>query len=1189
MREFVGSPHDIAVGRVAQSRGWIDPGALRSVYGSLPPHLGLADALVQHGLLSPAQVQDIYRELAAGQTVQLPPPAQGRTEVWAGPPGGAAATLPPGATPGSPPGADAASRLGPDGTATLAPGQVAGGSGSSLDAATLIGGGSAPAISASSTGALPQPGEVMAGRYGILRVLGQGGMGAVYLADDRQRGNQVALKVMLPGAAGDGALIRFQREAEALAKVDDHVGIVRIRDYGVEGGLPYAALDLIEGGDLRERIKAEGALPIDEAVRLTAEVARAIHHCHERNILHRDLKPANIMVRSADGAPFVTDFGLAYDSEDKTERLTQTGQVMGTPAYMPPEQAEGDKELMDARSDVYGLGAILYELLAGQVPFSGEGMSIIKKVLLDEPQDLREHRAEVSLDLARIQQKAMAKDSELRYPSAAALADDLERLQRGEPIQARPPTRAERMRWRRSQGDKRALAEFVGVRILLPLGLVLALALGAFQIRPRERFQVEGIFRERVPIVVAGQIAFPGTPAAGELKQEATLLANNLAAIHGVDLKNPERPDDSLRALLELEGPIADPQRRELLAAYLVRLDVAFGVRPRAASADLDAEAVTLDLLREYGFGRGDALKEAPLVPNKPPAGTPRNAAKLLRALAKVCDLLNEHEGSGWKDALDAKPEPWASGKLAEDLGGALEPFGGSEAWSEAVQIRQRAIKEKQAIAQVSILEKEIRAGRVNRRQTLAVLQRAAERLGEDRTVLETPLLKLGMAALEGFQSGGDSKELVEVFSDPHVADMIDWERAQARVKELGGKASPDSLARRYFKKGSKTPPASVLVLSLRLGMRFTFMKRQPDHYAAELSKLIEAGKRSLGGASGAAYLLYADAQSLRAHNSDTERANPDVLLRIATSYASALGPDALPLDLAPYEEVSIDRPRTPLAPRWARYAEARLYRVLCDYEHYLAASGAPLGAGRPQRLETLALTGLAWFLDRGSKASLGEQVHAINALAGRLIDAGRSLSPEDHSKAKLQLVSCLDEVIEALLKLSKRFAGAAQPEEVEVSEVDRGVPLKHVPRYLAGLLEAYFSALQFEDYPRCLARVRDVHSRYRASIGRSSRHLFKAGIQLCLGRHAVPGALDDALLELRSFIEHLERPAAQDKEGRYRMDGAQAWLAQVFALRKELAKGREVHEAALAAGGGTHPHWKKILPLLGEADPKDE
>jgi protein kinase-like protein len=1234
MGAVVGSPHDIAIGRMAQDRGWVDPAALRSVYASLPPQLSLAEALQQRGLLQPGQVQALLQELGLQSA---PPPG---TAHWSPPSPASAQTLPiapPGANHSpadsnqtlhlSPPGHPASGRYaqppsdsshtlplpGPgsavtfvggaqDGTATLPPGAPGpaqsgyqsgypgvhqSGSGSSMDAATLMGGPPANlSNSGSSAGALPEPGSVLAGRYEILRVLGQGGMGAVYLANDRQRSAQVALKVMLPGAAGEQALIRFQREAEALAKVDDHIGIVRIRDYGSEGGLPYAALDLIEGGDLHDRIKSEGPLPVEEAVRLTAEVARAIHHCHERSILHRDLKPANVMVRTADGAPFVTDFGLAYDAEDATERLTQTGQVMGTPAYMPPEQAEGDKEHIDERSDVYGLGAILYELLAGEAPFRGEGMAIIKKVLLDEPRDLHERRAEVPLDLARIQQKAMAKDPELRYASAADFASDLERLQRGEPILARPPTHAERMRWRRQQGDKRAIASYVGLRFLLPIGLVLGLALAGFQIRPWERFQVGSQFSEGIPKVLAEPIVYPGKKRAGDLKHEATQLVNSLAAIHGVEVENMERPNLALWELIS-RPELAEHPRIDLLRAYALRLDVALGDRPQEPASELDPEGATLDLLREVGFGKGPPLETAsPL--GSLPEGAPESASSLLKTLGRVETRLRSHEEQGWRDALGSKPDAWGTKKLLERLQARLKPLGGSGAWTQFLELRQREIKREAALRQVQAVADQVRGGRANRIRIINTCQRALDRLEDEPAVsaraLAPAFSSLGDAALvamhaEDTSDVNRSQHVVEVFSDPQVGKFVDWEQAAARLKASGEESAADNLARTYVQTGQM--PTSVLVLCLRLGTRHkSFIEGRPDHYAAELKQLIRS--RS-GGASAAAFLLYGDAQNFRARRTEVDRDNPEIILQTCSSYASALGPASLPVP-AGLHELKVETPSLPLSDRWASYAEARLFTLLSDYEHYVNVGRRAGSEERQSRMRTLLSSGLTWFEKRGALAPLGEQVNVMNALSRLSREASLFLSAQDYDGLKHRVVACLDQVIEALLTLSERFGGKSARVKVAISELDQGVGPDHLQRNLCGLLEGYYSALQSDDYERCIKRVREVHARYQANMGGPSPKIYKASVQLSLGM----GKLTDAKVEVEGLLAFYAKLSSGSGSATFedlaeRVDGAEAWLAQVYAMGKDLKRAREIREAALAKGGGKHDHWTKILPLLRE------
>lgn len=1229
---------------MAQDRGWVDPAALRSVYASLPPQLSLAQALVQRGLLQPAQAQALLQELGAhqGATVQLPagasptvqlpaggasptvqlpaggasptfhlapgsPPPMAGTARWA--PGESAQTLPPPASGRYVPPSDANHTLpltppGPGSHfAAQAPGLAQSGSGSSMDAATLMGGPPAQ-LSSSGTGALPQPGEVMAGRYGIVRVLGQGGMGAVYLADDRQRGTQVALKVMLPGAAGEQALIRFQREAEALAKVDDHVGIVRIRDYGVEAGLPYAALDLIEGGDLHDRIKAEGPLPVAEAVRVTAEVAKAIHHCHERSILHRDLKPANVMVRTADGAPFVTDFGLAYDAEEEAERLTQTGQVMGTPAYMPPEQAEGDKEHIDERSDVYGLGAILYELLAGEAPFRGDGMAIIKKVLLDEPQDLHERRPEVPPDLARIQQKAMAKDPALRYASAAELAADLERFERGEPIQARPPTRAERQRWRRKQGDKRAIAAYVGVRFLLPIALVLGLALSVFWFRPWERYLVSAALGDHVPQVLSQGLVFPGDKGAGELNSQATQLASHLAKIHRVEGLD-QRPSLALRQLLEREDVVSDPAERALLRSYSIRLDVASGLTLPEIPEEGDPEAPTLRLLRTLRFGAdpADAAK-IPALP-APPEGAPKSLLETLEVAQRVESYLETHEERGWKKAIQGGQGAWSTGDLERRLGSALKAYGGVDRWRSFCNDRLRRTKLDHARGQLRRVIAAVDKRRADRRMILSSCGILREHLEAeprvDSSLVDEEFLRLGETALvrmqvKAVQDIKTVKGMVELFSDPQVADLVDWERVKARIEAKGVENIADSLARPYIKGGLM--PTNVLVLCLRLGTRHaTFVNGRFKHYAAELERLI-AARKDKGGASRAAYLLLADCQNLLARQTDVDRANPEIILKIVTSLANTLGPDLLPIpkDLYPLD---LQTPQGTLEERWTLYAKARLFTHLSDYEHYRLEAiwqsatseeaRAERAKARPkednERMHALSRAGLAWFAREGPQVSIGEQANSIGALARSAREASLFLPKQDALELRDASLSGVDLVIEALLAYSERISGKGEKVEVQINQLDQGLDPEHLQRNLCGLLEAYYVVLQKIDYPRCLKRVREVHQRYQANIGTPSPYLYKASIQLSLGMEQWA----DAKVEIEDLLEFYARVEAGKTTVSYddlpeRVDGVEGWYAQALIGLDELSRAREIYARAQAKGGGTHKHWKQLLSdLRGE------
>ncbi len=310
------------------------------------------------------------------------------------------------------------------------------------------------------------------GPFTIERELARGGMGVVYVAVHPRLGRPVALKLLLEAEASEEERERFAIEARAAARLR-HPNIVGIHTVGEHQGRPYLVMDLIEGESLQERIRREGPLPPREAATLTETLARALSYAHSRAILHRDLKPANVLLsRSAE--PLITDFGLAKDVAAQDRGLTRTGQVMGTPAYMPPEQADGLLDQIDRRADIYALGATLYAMLTGRPPFSGpRAINILHQVLHDEPSPPRALRPELAIDLETICLTCLAKEPERRYDSAQQLADDLGRYLRDESIAARRPSRGERLRrWlRKNHRSVRAVAATAAAAALLLVGL----------------------------------------------------------------------------------------------------------------------------------------------------------------------------------------------------------------------------------------------------------------------------------------------------------------------------------------------------------------------------------------------------------------------------------------------------------------------------------------------------------------------------------------------------------------------------------------------------------------------------------------------------------------------------------------------------------------------------------------------
>jgi WD40 repeat protein/tRNA A-37 threonylcarbamoyl transferase component Bud32 len=315
--------------------------------------------------------------------------------------------------------------------------------------------------------------------YEVLGVLGRGGMGVVYKARQIGLNRLVALKMIRPEAvASPEHRARFRTEAEAVARLQ-HPNIVQIHEVGEHAGRPFLSLEFMAGGSLGQRLDGT-PLPARQAAEMVQALAQAVHHAHQHEIIHRDLKPVNVLLTGDPGTPLgectpkITDFGLAKKRDDPAGQTLESA-ILGTPSYMAPEQAAGRVREVSPRTDVYALGAILYECLTGRPPFKGTTVDeTLEQVRAQEPVPVRRLRPKVPRDLETICLRCLRKDPRRRYPSARKLADDLRRFLKGEPIRARPSSAAERVvKWARRKPAVAALTLALVLLASAALGTVL--------------------------------------------------------------------------------------------------------------------------------------------------------------------------------------------------------------------------------------------------------------------------------------------------------------------------------------------------------------------------------------------------------------------------------------------------------------------------------------------------------------------------------------------------------------------------------------------------------------------------------------------------------------------------------------------------------------------------------------------
>jgi serine/threonine protein kinase len=381
--------------------------------------------------------------------------------------------------------------------------------------------------------------------YEILGVVDQGGMGVVYRARQTELGRTVAIKMISGIRLAPTQLKRFKAEAEAAARVQ-HPNLVQIFEVGQVNGRPFFSMEFLEGGNLAQEVSRARPTP-DHAAEMVETLARAIHTAHERGIVHRDLKPSNVMLTAA-GIPKITDFGLAKRLDDDSGH-TRTGEILGTPSYMAPEQAGGKKDSIGPATDVYALGAILYELLAGRPPFKGDNpLESLRLVTTTEPAPPSKWMPAVPPELEAICLKCLEKEPGRRYASALALADDLQRYRDGHPVSARRIGRVGRMwKWIRRHPQGAALIAALVLLICLPVSFLIgnyreqrAVRLKAVAEAPRVReilqrncFECHGkkpgdvkknlnILDHQLLLNPARKIVVPGSPDNSRLIQRIT-------------------------------------------------------------------------------------------------------------------------------------------------------------------------------------------------------------------------------------------------------------------------------------------------------------------------------------------------------------------------------------------------------------------------------------------------------------------------------------------------------------------------------------------------------------------------------------------------------------------------------------------------------------------------------------------